>query len=367
MEVNRNNTGSKAWSKEKLAEQITALENKSNTTLESQKIMLYVLSPYIASLGYNIFNIEEVDIQVSNELVYIQVCKEFATVISLEEYFPTEDNVKVFVALNAKERIIQLYVKALGEWELLHLVNLNKKAENNDLREYENILTYLVKQSVIDIYSNKQDRMFTEGVLRSKLNKDEMDNAFVREVISDELKNPSKKFLQVIAEGLAHKFSSEPIPNLVKGIENLSETGVVELVDGVISDIKAIKKKQFSFNDNQLTTEKQAELENLESMTEFKYPTEPKKEEIIFDDIEETEQKEEEEADLIVFDTTSEKEEENLKNSEEDESFIFDRLEEDAEKTTIQDVSEIFMTETDEEGNEKKRKMNTNLTDLFGI
>lgn len=361
LNTGRTQSGSKLWSKEKLSEQILNLENKSNTTIDAPKFLLYILSPYIASLGYNIFNIEEVDIQVAYEKVVIQVCEEFSTVISLEEYFPTENEAKVFVAIEPKERVMSLYVKALGDWELLHVTHLNKKTDTHNDKEYDNILNYLAKKDVVETYARKQERMFTEGVLRSKLNKKEMDNAFVREVIREELKNPSRKFLQVIAEGLANKFSSEPIQNLTKSIEPLSESGVVELMEGVISDIKSLDKKKHGFIESIQESKENQEIDNLLKLDKIE------------NDIIDTSQKED-----IVYDEVSEEVQEDFEDieipldldidgdfEEETEQIIFD--EEQSENKSTDDIQDIFEVDVEDEKDNTSKKESAKLEDIFGL
>lgn len=235
------NAKQKAWTREVLEKQINTLEQKN--VLDSQKILLYVLNPYVASLGYNIFNIDDVDTNVEDETITIKVSETFSTVVSLNEYYPLDEMSKVFLHLDIYNRKLSLYMKALGEWELLHQVDLKNPKDDGT---YNKILDFIVGSIVKELYKAKKERLFTEGVLRSKLNKKDYYNAFVREIVREELKNPSKAFIQVIATGLTKRFSSENPQSIANSLNGLQDLGIVNLFSEVIEDIRREEKDDYS-------------------------------------------------------------------------------------------------------------------------
>lgn len=222
-----------AWTRAGLYEQIQSIEKKHS--LDSKKVLLYVLQPYVASLGYNIFKIDDVDTDVDNENLKITISDNFSMEISLKDFFPDSETTKIFLYLDVYTKEITFYMKALGEWEQMMFLDISKK-ENDAV--YNKMLDFIVSDIVKELYKNKKERLFTEGVLKAKLENKDFENAFVRDVVREELQNPSQQFLTVIATALSKKFSSDSSQNIAKSLQDLNKLGVVDLFSNVIEDIR---------------------------------------------------------------------------------------------------------------------------------
>ena len=248
----------KGWSLEILNKALASLESKNR--LNQQEIMQYVVTPYVSSLGYNIFDIDEVDNFVDNGTTVIRAIKDVSIVLSLNEEYPFDDHAKIFIHLDVDTKNITMFLKAFNDWESLITVNIKNKEDNAN---YQKLKEYIYAETLRKLYASKSERLFTESVLRRKLANDEYDNVFVREVIKDELKNPSKLLLQVLAQGLNKKFSTDSTSTITNGLSGIQKTGIVDLFEDVIMEIRntdgydtAPKPKVYSKPEKEVVEEK---------------------------------------------------------------------------------------------------------------
>lgn len=332
----------KALSRQEILEKMKMVENKNR--LDEHNMMLYVLTPYLATLGYKVFNIDDVETDVEAHTIKVKVSNDFSTMVGLTNLYPYgEDDTNVFLYVDMENKELSLSMKALGEWEVLHSVSLEEESKEAD-DTYKKIVEFLEVTSVQNMYKSKKARMFTEGVLRAKLIRKEYDNSFVRAIIREELKQPSKQLLNVIATGLNHKFSSDSVTNLSHGLGDMTGQEFMDIIVNVAEELSreeydgySRKHKQLQgIEDTEISKENVVQLQTKEKdmnkiadtftpeMSENNQDAEDN--EFIYDSNDEVTGKEDFEP-KIIFDSINE-------DDDEEPTVMFDIVEEDNDEPT---------------------------------
>src|SRR5699024_10290689 len=109
------------------------LENRRK--LKNSDLMLYFVLPFLKGLGYDMYNLDEVYLDIEGGNVTVKVDKDlemYLTLIETEKLFLEED-VKIYVSMDIEERIFKLSYKVLNKWEEIVTINLEGQEENKDL------------------------------------------------------------------------------------------------------------------------------------------------------------------------------------------------------------------------------------------
>lgn len=220
------------WSANKLLETITKLKDKGR--IGDEQCVMYVLNPLITSLGYDVFNIDEVDTDMMLGKMGVRVQDGLKILVGLSVNFPRYDSEdeKIYLHVDIHELKLTLYMKALGNWESVGEVYLNQQDEQ---RMYPYIMKNIAKSTLKQVYAEKGERLFTEGVLKNNLEEGELDNRFVKSVLREELNNPSDSFIKLIAEGLVKRYSTENVSGLVSKLMPLKDIGLTNVVKDVLN------------------------------------------------------------------------------------------------------------------------------------
>lgn len=231
------------WNVEMLREKIENLKEKGKTS-EEQYIM-YVLNPYVASLGYDVFNIDEVDMDIASGRLRVHATESVDLIVSTSNYLPSASNEedKIFLCIDMRNKEMSLYLNALGSWEQVGGHDLNQEDNSG---EYPKMMRLVSKESLRRTLHEKGDRLFTEGVLRQQLDDGKYDNRFVRDVIQDMIEKPSEGFIRLLADGLADKYSTETVQKLMGGLNEFKTVGLESILGELLGGVTTIKNEQKS-------------------------------------------------------------------------------------------------------------------------
>lgn len=224
------------WSIDKVYEVINKLKAMGRSS--DEQYMMYVLSPYITSMGYDVFDMDEVDMDINTGRMKISVTKDVQLIVALSSYLPSMENDKIFLHVDVKGYSLNLYLNALGSWEKVGQVSIN---EDDIEGTYPSMMRLMAKDALRRTLHEKGDRLFTEGVLRKQLEEGKFDNRFVMDVLRDEVNNPTDGFIKLIAEGLASKYSTDNVSTIVDGLMPLKDVGVVDILADIVKG-KGISK-----------------------------------------------------------------------------------------------------------------------------
>lgn len=219
------------WNAEKLYSVMQKLTRSGRNG--DEHILMYVLNPYVTSMGYDVFDMEEVDMNITTGRMAISVAEDTKLIVGISGYLPSGEFDKLFLHVNMGESKIIFHLKALGEWEQIGSVSLSKEDVSG---MYPTIMRLMSKDSLKGALLEKGDRMFTEGVLRTQLEQGKYDNRFVRDILKEEFQNPSDALLKLVADGLARKYSTDSVSTLMEGLMPLKGVGVLSLVSDLLYD-----------------------------------------------------------------------------------------------------------------------------------
>lgn len=221
------------WGIEKLYEVMSKLQKKGSNNEGSN--LMYLINPFADSMGYDVFNMDEVELDIHGGRLTANVFEDLKLVIGLTSYMPSTEHVKVFLHVDVREYRLTMHLRALDQWEKIGVIDVTKQDE---VGEYPQLMRMLTKDSLRSSYSEKGERLFTEGVLRKQLEAGEYNNRFVKSVIRDELKRPSEAMIRVIAERLTQEFSSDDVSSIVRELMPLQDEGLEGIVTSVLPKIK---------------------------------------------------------------------------------------------------------------------------------
>lgn len=228
------------WTAVKLVERLDKLHEMGRDS--EAEYMNYIINPYVTSLGYDVFNMDEVDTDIALGRMVISLNDDVKLVVSLTQNKPEIDECKVYLHVDVKGRKLSLYLKALNIWEEIDVVDITTEEGKVG---YATLMRMVVKKSIEDVYKEKGERLFTEGVLRKKLVSGEYDNRFVREVIRTELAKPSAELLGLIAKGLVGRYSTDSEEAIIEGLKPLVDIGLTKIVYEVIEGSKDELDKEY--------------------------------------------------------------------------------------------------------------------------
>lgn len=216
---------------------------KERGTVRDDMVMQYILSPYVQSLGYNIFNLEEVE-KVDDGTYKVTVFEDedvqdliyfiFSTT-DLKTRYLGDNGVRSYLHLSMNEERIILSHKVFGKWVSVYDAKFNVTEEDKeDLREEEDSFIAINKLMNKTEFNRKYldigERFFSGTVIDSYLANRDYQNDFIEDIIVSELLRPSEEFKSVIALGLK-KYSLQSLDWIMESLDGISGKDIIDNVE----------------------------------------------------------------------------------------------------------------------------------------
>lgn len=200
--------------------------------LGTSDAMMYFVSPFLQSLGYNTFDVDEVDVRNADGEVSAKIADDLNLIVSLYGHFPLEAKKdRIFLSMLLDERKIKLYFKVLGDWE--QIVSLDLKKDKSDKYTHQ-LVRRIMKEQVIQSYRTKGEKFLTENVFDSMVESGKWDNDFMLLGLLEELRNPSREFINVMATRMNKDYTTKDRDWIVKNIKPMETKGLVSLIEKMI-------------------------------------------------------------------------------------------------------------------------------------
>lgn len=220
------------WNIVRLKAQLDSMREHKRTTVEEH--VIYVLNPFIASLGYDIYDISQVDVQVTKGRVIVRPVPNVNVVFSVTSSTPS--NAKVFIYLDTKKYQMKVYMYAMHKWELVDVVEVGDVTEPNS-SVYSSVIRVIAQDAFQIMYAEREERMFTERILRSKLESGTMHNEFTVAAVKRLFDRPTEAFLSAIAEVLAQDYSTDDSNELYGYLQPMQTQGIRSIVSEYMKDM----------------------------------------------------------------------------------------------------------------------------------
>lgn len=300
--------------------------------LTGSDAIMYFVSPFLQGLGYNIFDVDQVDVRNSEGEVYAKITDDLTMGASLYDHYPLDDdNVRIFLSLGLDERVFKLYFKVLGNWE--EITRLDFK-EDEETKYTHQIVRRIIKDQAENSYRSKGEKFLTENVFNSQLERGNWNNDFMALGLLKELTNPSEKFIEVLAQRMNIEYTTKETDWIKKYISSIKEEGLMTVIDTLID------KGKIDVNRGIYTSKP-------ETVTrETKESTKPEKVEKDTNETTKQEKEKQETKDEVTFVESQEGTNESLTFGEDtsEESFTFGEDSEDDTLTFGEDDSEDTLT-----------------------
>lgn len=253
------------WTISKLTENIKMLRSRTKHNLVGkEEYRQYILLPYLASMGYEPSNMNEVVLYSKLGQLDIHIHEDFYMTISMDSInIPqnTSGKAKIHLGIDLLTQEFNFYLLALGKWELIYHFDMLGDIESAKVQEnYVGMMRYMVKESILEEYNAKEERVFTEGALDKLLQSKDYNNRFLHYVLEKEIKNPSHELLLLIVSRFKEYFTTVDSENIFTLIEPLKENGIIGIVDSVLN--KTTKDKPLSLVESETVTNEQESTEN---------------------------------------------------------------------------------------------------------
>lgn len=264
--------------------------------LTGSDAMMYFVSPFLQGLGYNTFDVDQVDVRNSEGEVYAKITDDLTMVASLYEHYPLEDKqVRIFLSLGLEERVFKLYFKVLGNWE--EITRLDFK-EDEETKYTHQIVRRIIKDQAENAYRSKGEKFLTENVFDSQLESGNWNNDFMALGLLKELTNPSEKFVEVLAHRMNIEYTTKETDLIKKYISGIKEEGLMSVIDTLIDKGKidvnrgfftpkneppVVKDTEKLTNTEKTKSTQKVEKETTKPVEEWKDTTD-KKDEVTFEE-----------------------------------------------------------------------------------
>lgn len=226
-----------AWTMRELNEKIQKVMAR-NKNVGREEYRMYVVIPYLATLGYDVYDMSEVVLNAQQNKITVNVSDEIKLTVSMDNLqIPQtfeKDGTSIYLVIDAKENLFTLYTLALGEWEKLYSVDIDDVDDEQANEDYISMIRYLVKDSILSDYSDKGARIFTEGAVNKLISNRDYNNRFLQEILRTEIETPSKEFIALIVSRLSTKYTTHSPDDLFMSLQELSTTGLVGIIDSAI-------------------------------------------------------------------------------------------------------------------------------------
>lgn len=198
---------------------------KSNNLTSVVDLYTYVLTPLVATLGYDLLDFSGINLMPEKGIIQAKVLDNFNTVFSLRtSNFSTDDNDRVAVILDLKANNIVVLFKTLNRWRMVNSINLLGD-EQEQIEGFKFISMYAGYKSLTMYFKHTDniDKFLSDGVLLYELSNNNLNNIFVSSVLYNELNNPSEELIMLIAKGLSENYYLDDYKELGKRLKQLSK------------------------------------------------------------------------------------------------------------------------------------------------
>lgn len=206
----------------------------------------YVLSPYMQSLGYDVFDIDETERMFSGDTykvkgVETELGEPINFIFSLGDYrgrLTEESNVRAYILFDKETKSITLYYYVLDEWYSIYETRLMMDGTEDTEIERTNLVSLnkvITKTEFQSTYASLGERLFTGSVVDSLLAVGDLENRFVRQALVDELIRPDNHMIKMLASKLT-EYSTQESEWLEDSLEDLKQTGLIKLLETAISN-----------------------------------------------------------------------------------------------------------------------------------
>lgn len=321
---------------EELGKLLTKLEERGKGTIADT--LMYFVSPFLTSLGYNTFDLDVVDIRQEEAVVYVQVFEGFSMVISLtEREFDATGKEKIYVYINTSTQKLQLFFRVLDKWKEIVEVNLGE----DDQDKYVELTRKIEKNQIEKEYAEKGVRFLSEILLDYQLERGDWESDFLMRSLMKELLSPSKLFVTLMAQRLGEDYTTRNTEWIEERLQGMAEKGVLDLLKKALGeeiDLDVGKPEE----PLQKVSEENKKVVETTSVVEI---TDTSKEQIEtdYESIEEEPREANQEPQPLEEEETSEEEIHHTV------SVPREREEDTGKETFITDISSILQTEKKEE------------------
>lgn len=326
------------------------LEKKNK--LGNNETMMYFISPFLQSLGYNTFDIDEVDIRNADGEVFAKITDNLSLAVSLYGSTPleTEKN-RIFLYVDVQNRVMKLRFRVLNKWE--DIVTIDFKKDKSD-KYVQKLVKRINKEQAVEAFRSKGEKFLTETVFDSQLERKEWNNDFMLLGLLSELKKPSREFVELMANRMNKDYTTKDVDWIKKFIQPMEKDGLIGLVERMVESgkIAASYSYESTYKDSDESEDYIEDLnKETDNQTSHGIETEEEK-----DDIQEESAIEKDDIAKLTF---GEESEESEIDDEEFKSLNFGEDNEDEVLTFAED------TEDDRE-NANNQAGPVDLTDIIG-
>lgn len=213
---------------------VTKLEERGKS--KTSDFLMYLVLPFLKSLGYNVYDLDEVDLDMEEELVKIKNRDELSMLVSVDENLLNgisgkeklnNDELKIYINIGLEQRKIKLYYNVLDKWEEIVTINLDE--DNADMYA-KDFTKRIAKENLNREIQTNGTRFLTESVLDAKLEAGEWNNDFMMYGLLKELTEPTDEFLQLMAGRLSEDYTTRDIEWIKGHLEKAKEEGFISIV-----------------------------------------------------------------------------------------------------------------------------------------
>lgn len=208
---------------------------KERDQLSSNNIIMYVVSPLIKSLGYDVFNIDEVLMDIEEREIVLTVEEEMKILLLVNQNDLSQsghstldkEDVKMYVSLDINNKKILVYYKVLGAWESV----LDFDIETGDSETYaQEFVKRLSKDQIKREMASNGTRFLTDKVINTRLEEGDWENEFMKAGLLKELESPSDEFIEVMASRLVKDYTTQEQEWVKEKIEGAKEIGFLRII-----------------------------------------------------------------------------------------------------------------------------------------
>lgn len=265
---------------------ITKLNQKGKVS--NGDILMYFVSPFLKSLGYDIFDLDVVDINQHNGVAKVNVNSDLTIVVSLKDFREIGDSgfletfdelvqdvdgrEKIFLRINIEKMQITMYFKVMEDWEKILQVTLDSGEDD----KYIEITKRITRDQLEREYTEKGERFLSEVVVDTLLERGNYDNDFIKNSLIKELTEPSEMFIELMAIRLGEDYTTRDVKWIKERLEGIKETGLMHLLEDVKEQDKSgtfveeeNKQEQFNRYEEDEVTEDKSQV-GVEIKEEYK-------------------------------------------------------------------------------------------------
>jgi len=213
--------------------------NERDKTRKSD-IMMYLVIPFLQSLGYDVHDLDEVDLDMEECTVKIFNKNKVNTLITLDsendvnhEKGLEDEDVKVYMDFGITNMEINLFYRVLDKWEKIETIDLE---EDNPEKYVSKFTKRVMKEQFNREIATNGTRFLTESVLNEKLEENEWENDFLKYGLLKEITTPSDDFIKLMAKRLAEDYTNKDVEWIEEKLAGAKEKGFIRVIATIIKE-----------------------------------------------------------------------------------------------------------------------------------